>query len=166
MRTDISGIAYLGLVFVATVARADESKVELGAVPKGGVEAVSAMFPDAKIEGAAKETEDGKTVFEVTLKQKGLNIDVTLDTDGKIQLVEREIAAKDLPAAVKKTLEAKYPKASYKVVEQVDAMKNGKPQLDFFEAHLVTAEDQSIEVAVAPDGKINAEEKKKPGDND
>lgn len=166
MRTDISGIACLGLVFVATVARADESRVELGAVPKGGVEAVRAMFPHAKIEGAAKETEDGKTVFEVTLKQKGLNIDVTLDTDGKIQLVEREIAAKDLPAAVKKTLEAKYPKASYKVVEQVDAMKNGKPQLDFFEAHLVTVEDQSIEVAVAPDGKINAEEKKKPGDND
>jgi hypothetical protein len=166
MRAYTSGFALLGLMLFAFAAGADESKVELGDVPKAGVEAVKAMFPGATIAGAAKETDEGKTVFEVTLKQNGRNIDVTVGTDGKIQLIEREIAQKELPAAVKQTLETKYPKATYKIVEQVDAMKNGKPTLDFYEAQLVTAEKQTIEVQVAPDGKIKAEETKKPGDKD
>lgn len=166
MRTCVCNFAMLALMLMSSVAWSEESKVELGDVPKGGVAAVKAMFPDAKIEGAAKETEAGETVFEVTLTRQGLNIDVTLDIDGKIQVVERQIAAKELPAAVKQALEAKYPKATYKVLEQVDAMKDGKPVLDFFEAHLVTTDKQSIEVEIAPDGKIKAEETKKPGDTD
>jgi hypothetical protein len=166
MRTGAIGIVVLGLVLVSPTARSEESKVELGDVPKGGMEAVKKMFPQATVEGAAKETEDGKTVFEVTLKQQGRNIDVTVGTDGKIQVVEKQIADKDLPATVKRALDAKYPKATYKVIEEVDAMKDGKPVLDFFEAHLITADKQSTEVQITPDGKIKAEEKKKPGDND
>lgn len=166
MRTCIGNLAILALMLTASVAWSEESKVELGDVPKGGVAAVKAMFPDAKIEGAAKETEAGKTVYEVTLKQQGLNIDVTVDSDGKIQVVERQIAMKDLPAAVKQALDAKYPKATYKIIEQVDTMKAGKPALDFFEAHLLTTDKQSVEVEITPDGKIKAEEIKKAGDND
>jgi hypothetical protein len=166
MRSLLSATACLALMLVTTVARSDESKVPLGDVPKGGVEAVKAMFPTAEITGAAKETEDGETVFEITLKLKGKNIDVTVGTDGKIQLVEKEISQKDLPKAVSQALEAKYPNATYKIVEQVDVVKDGKPKLDFYEALLVTTDKQAIEVEIAPDGKIKKEEKKKSGDND
>jgi hypothetical protein len=160
MRTWLFAIAFLALTGVSRVARSDESKVPLGEVPQAGLEAVKAMFAGADITGAAKETEDGKTVFEVSLKQKGRNIDVTLGTDGKIQLIEKEIAEKDLPAAVKRTLDAKYPKATYKIIEEVSNVKEGKPTLDFFEVLLVTANKQKLEVQITPDGKIKSEEKK------
>jgi hypothetical protein len=166
MRTCIWSIAFVGLVLLSTAVRADESAVGLGDLPKGGLEAVKAMFPKATVEGAAKEDEDGRTVFEVTLKQHARTIDVTLNTDGQIEVVERQIVIDDLPAAVRRSLKAKYPNATYKVIERVDAVKDGRATLDFFEAHLVTADKQSTEVQIAPDGTIKKEEKKKPGDND
>ena len=154
------GIVLIAMTLIVVVARADESKVATSEVPKAGLAAVKAMFPGAEIKGAAKETEDGKTVFEVTLTQKGSNIDVTVSEDGKIQLVEKQIADKDLPAAVRRALDARYPKATYKIIEQVDNVKDGKSSLDFFEALLVTADKETLEVQIAPDGKIKAEEKK------
>ena len=166
MRSYFFVFAFVGIFLLSGTAQSDETKVELSEVPKSGIDAVKTMFPDAKIEGAAKETDDDKTVFEVTLKQKGRTIDVTIGADGKIQVVEKEIAEKDLPTAVKKQLEAKYPKATYKIVEQVESMKDGKLVLDFFEVLLTTADKQSIEAQIAPDGKVKAEEKKKPEDKD
>jgi hypothetical protein len=160
MRTGIALLAGLILAFTAVSACSEESKVPLSDVPKVGLAAVKALFPAAEIQGAAKETEDGKTVFEVTLRQMGRNIDVTVGTDGAIQLVEKEISAGDLPALVRKSLETKYPKATYRVVEQVSSMKDGKQKLDFFEAQLVTADKATHEVQVLPDGSIKAEEKK------
>jgi hypothetical protein len=160
MRTRLYAIAILALTVAMGITRADESKVPLGDVPKAGLEAVKTMFPKAEITGAAKETEHDKTVYEVTLKQSGRTIDVTVGTDGKIQLVEKEVAEKELPVEVRRTLDAKYPKATYKIVEQVDVVKDGKPTLDFFETLLVTAAGESLEIQIAPDGKIKAVEKK------
>lgn len=160
MRHWICAFGFLALVVVIGFARADETKVPLGDVPPAGLAAVKAMFPAAEISGAAKETEDGKTVFEVTLKQKGRNIDVTVGTDGKIQLVEKEIADKDLPKPVRQALEAKYPKATYKIVEEVSSVKDNKLTLDFFEVLLVRADKKQLEVQIAPDGKIKHEEQK------
>jgi biopolymer transport protein ExbD len=160
MRIGSFAMAVVTLAAVLGTARAEESKVALGDVPKAGVDAVKIMFPQGEITGAAKETEDGKTVYEVTLKQKGRTIDVTVGTDGQIQIVEKEISLKELHAAVRQSLEAKYPQASYKIVEQVEAVKDGKLTLDFFEALIVTAQAQTLEVQIAPDGKIKAEEKK------
>lgn len=163
MQTRLFAIAVLTLTVAVETARADESKVPLGDVPKAGLEAVKTMFPNAEITGAAKETEHDKTVYEVTLKQLGRTIDVTVGTDGKIQVVEKEIAEKDLPAKVRRALDAKYPKATYKIVEQVDVVKDGKATLDFFETLIATAQGESLEVQIAPDGKIKAVEKKEAG---
>ena len=163
MRIRLFAIAVLALTVAIGTARSDESKVPLGDVPKAGLEAVKAMFPKAEITGAAKETDNDKTVYEVTLKQMGRTIDVTVGIDGKIQVVEKEIAEMDLPVEVRRALDVKYPKATYKIVEQVEAVKDGKPTLDFFETLLVTAQGESLEVQIAPDGKIKAEEKKQAG---
>jgi hypothetical protein len=166
MYRSLFAIACLAVAFLLAVARGDEAKVALGDVPKAGLEAVKAMFPAAEIQGAAKETEEGKTFFEVTLKQKGRTIDVTIGIDGKIQLVEKEISDKDLPKTVREALDAKYPKATYKIVESVESVKDGKPTLDFYEAMLITADKRALEVQVLPDGKIKNEETKKSGDKD
>src|SRR5262245_32039576 len=94
--------AGLGLLAAAAVSPADEEKVPLDKVPKAVLESVKGRFKDAELKGATKEKEDGKTVYEVTIKFKGHNVDVTVTPDGDIILIEKEIAAKDLPKAVAK----------------------------------------------------------------
>jgi uncharacterized membrane protein YkoI len=150
-------------VFVlAAPVRADEEKVPLDKVPKAVLEAAKKRFPKAEVVGASKETADGKTVYEVELKEAGKTIDVTLTPEGVITTIEQQIDAKDLPKPVAEALEKKYPKATYKLVEAVYAVKDGKEALDFYEAVLVTADKKEIEVQVLADGKIKNEEEKKP----
>jgi uncharacterized membrane protein YkoI len=142
-----------------TVAQADEEKVPLDKVPKAVVEAVKTRFPDAKLESAEKETKDDKTVYEIAIKNKNQKIEVTLTADGKIVEIEKQIAASDLPKTVSETLAAKYPKADFKVIEEVIKVKDGKEKLEYYEVHLVTAQGAAVEVQVTANGKILAEEK-------
>ncbi len=62
-----------------------------------------------------------------------------------------------MPKAVAKTLEDKYPKATYKIIEEVT--KDDK--IVHYEVELVTAEKKGYEVLVDPSGKIVKEEEKK-----
>lgn len=151
----------MALVVLAGPVRADEEKVPLDKVPKAVLETAKKRFPKAEVVGASKETADNKTVYEIELKQDKKTIDVTLTPEGVLTLIEQEIDAKDLPKAVTKTLDEKYPKATYKLVEEVIAVKDGKEALDFYEALLITADKKEIEVQVTPDGKIKSVEEKK-----
>jgi hypothetical protein len=149
-----------------TTALAAESKIDLAQLPAGSQAAVKAMFPRAKVKGAAREEEDNKTVYEITLEENGLTIDVTVNAEGKIQVIEREIRAQDLPGPVKTALDAKYPGATQKIIERVDRITDGRATLDFFELLLVTPAKETLEIQVLPDGKIKNVETKKPGDSD
>ena len=155
-------IAAVALIFVAAPIRADEEKVPLNKVPKPVLEAVKKRFPKAEVKEASKETNgDKKTVFEVTLKEDGKNIDVTLTPEGRITLIEKEIDRKDLPKAVAETFDKKYPKATYKIVEEVIKVVDGEETLEYYEALLVTTDKKTFEVEVLPDGKFKGETEKK-----
>jgi hypothetical protein len=151
-----------GLLVVAItglVVRADdekEEKVPLDKLPKAVVEAVKAKFPKAELVSAEKEKEDGKTVYEVAIKNEGQNIEVTVTPEGKIIEIEKEIALKDVPKAVSEALEKKYPKATVKKVEEI--IKNDKTE--GYEFLLVTADKKTVEVKFSPEGKVLNEEKK------
>jgi uncharacterized membrane protein YkoI len=145
---------------LAGAAWADEEKVPLDKVPKAVLNAVKAKFPGAEIKGASKETEGGKTTYEVAIKSKGQNIDVELSEDGKILAMEKEITSKDLPKKVAEALEAKYPKATHKKTEEIIKVENGKEQPAVFEVLLVTADKKTFEVVLSADGKIQKEESK------
>ena len=119
--------AALALFVLAAAARADEEKVPLDKAPKPVVEAAKKRFPKAEVKGVSKETDKDKTVYEVTLKQDGKNIDVTLTPEGTITLIEMEVAFKDLPKPVAETFSKKYPGAKYSIIEsvtKVEAMIN------------------------------------------
>lgn len=147
----------LGLLVLAACAfAADEEKVPLDKLPKAVVDAVKAKFPDAKLVSAEKELEDGKPVYEVAIKDKDQNIEVTVTPEGKIILIEKEIAAKDLPKAVAEAMEKKYPKATIKKLEEI--IKDDK--VTSYEALIVTAEKKNLEVRFDPSGKFLEEEKK------
>ena len=163
MRTLLSrlSVAVVASVLVfGLVAQADEEKVPLDKVPKAVLDAVKAKFPNAEMKGASKETENGKTLFEVTIKNKGQNIDVELTADGSLLAIEAEIAAKDLPKKVAAALEAKYPKATYKKAEEITKFDKGTAKPMYYEVVLVTADKKTFEVEVAADGKIMNEESK------
>ncbi len=161
MRNVLCSLFAAAVVGFVAQARADEEKIPLDKLPKGVVENVKKRFPNAKIEGAAQEKEDGKTVYEVTLKEGGKNIDVSFSAEGVMTLIEKEVDAKDVPKAVTEGVEAKYPKATWKMIEEVIKVADGKETLDYYEFHGTTADKKGIEVEVGTDGKIKKEEKKK-----
>src|SRR5262249_23093246 len=124
-------------------------KIKVSDLPRKVVEAVKAKFPDAKLTGAEKEKKGEETVYEVQITVKKQKIEVTANADGKILSIEKQIGGKDPPAAVTKTLEEKYPKATYKIIEEVT---EGKKK--YYEVLLVTADKKTFEVEIAPNGKF------------
>ncbi len=155
----LAGVA-LVLFAVAGFVAADEEKVPLDKVPKAVLEAVKVRFPQAKVNSAEKETEDGKTVYEIAITEKEQNIEVTVTTDAKIVEIEKQIVAKDLPAGVARALEGKYPKATFKMIEEVWKVTDGKENLEYYEVLLVTQDKKKFEVSVTAEGKITKQEDK------
>ena len=103
---------------------------------------------------AEKETEDGKTLYEVAITSEGSKIEVTVTEDGKIVEIEKEIPVKDLPKAVAEAIDSKYPKATLQVIEEIT-----KGDKVAYEVHLVTTDKKALEVVFDPTGKVTKEEK-------
>ncbi len=153
--TWLGSAAMSAILIVSAVAHCAEEKITPNDVPKAVMQAVKARFKDAVVTGAIKEeTDEGDVVYEVSLTLKGQTIDVTLTPEGKIVLFEESIAAGDLPKAVAKALEDMHPQATYKRLERVVKVEKGKEKLDFYEAQIVTAEKEEVEVKLTADGKI------------
>ena len=152
-------VALVIMVLVAAPLRADEESVPLDKLPAKVSAAVKAKFPKAELKSAQKELEDGKTLFEVAIKNEGHNVEITVKDDGTIVEIEKEITAKDLPKAVSDALDAKYPKADIKKVEEITVGTTINYELLF-----VAADKKRLEVKFDKDGKVVEVEEK--GDKD
>src|SRR5689334_14623356 len=95
-------VGILGLFGLASGARAQEEEIALDKVPKAVMDSAKAKFPGAKVHEAAKETEDGKTVFELEMTHDEHRMDVTFQEDGTLVLVETRVEEKDVPEAATK----------------------------------------------------------------
>src|SRR5262249_33197974 len=127
----------VGMLFIAaTIVGADEEKVPLDKVPKAVIDSVKKRFPKAALVGASTEKVGDKTIFEIEIKEAGKTIDVTLTPEGAITMIEKEIAITELPKGAKEAVEKKYPKATWKLVEAVIKVEDGKEKLAYYEAHL------------------------------
>jgi uncharacterized membrane protein YkoI len=160
MRTSITRLgAGMGMaLLLVTAAGADEKDISLNEVPKAVVDAVKARFAGAEMTGAAQEMDDGKLVYEVSLKHEGQTIDVLATPEGRLFLIEAAIATQDLPGPVVATLEAKYPKATYKKVEKLIEVEGKEEKLTHYEVRLVTAGSKGREVKLTPAGAVVDEE--------
>jgi hypothetical protein len=136
-------------------------KVELGKLPKPVAAAVAKRFPKAETKAASVSGAGDKAVYEVTLKEGGKNIDVGLTAAGAITQIEQEYKFKDLPKAVAAKFEKKYPGATYTIIEAVINVKDGKEELEYYEAVLVTAGKKTFEAEVLPGGTFKGETEKK-----
>jgi hypothetical protein len=157
MRLALGCLAFVALLVGTSASggtRADDEKIALDKLPKAVTAAITKRFPEAKLLSAEKETADGKTVYDVALKNKDQNIEVTVTPEGKIESYEIEITAKAMSKAAIAALEAKYPKAIYTKVEEVYKITAGKEKMEEYEVALQTADKKKVGVLITPEGKI------------
>ena len=154
-----AAIATALLVFTAAIAD-DAKKVPLDKIPKAIKDAINARFPEAEITSVEKETEDGKVVFDVELKHKGRKYEMDIQEDGTVIEIEKEVALKDAPAALAKTVDAKFPKATIKDIMEVNKVKGKVETPDHYEVTVETADKKTEEILISLDGKSIHTEKK------
>lgn len=153
----LAGAGVLAAVFacgLTSPARADEQDLAIKDVPKPVMDSAKAKFPGAVFTGASKETEDGKTVFEVSITHQNHKMDVTFNADGTMVLVETEVAGAEVPAVVSQAIKAKFPGAKVSLIESVKKGPQVKKDADYYEFHLTTADKKSVEAEVDSKGKI------------
>src|SRR5258708_39274108 len=110
-------LAVLGL---ASGPRAQGDKIPLDRVPKAVMDSAKARFPGAEIKVASEEAEDGKPpVYELEMKHHRHDVDVTFKADGTVVLVETAVPAKELPKAVLRAAERRYPGACFRAADSV-----------------------------------------------
>src|SRR5262245_32868159 len=110
-------------VLIAAPMAWGQDKVEPDKIPKAVMDALKAKFPKAVIDKCTKEKEGNDVVYDIEFKQEGRKFEADIKEDGTIVNYEKEIAAKDLPAAVKAAVEKKYPKSTIKEVMEVTEVK-------------------------------------------
>lgn len=141
-------------VFLGTGA-AQEEKVPLDKIPKAVMDALLSKFPKAKVDKCTKAKEGGDIVYDIEVtQQSGRKGEADIKEDGTFINYEKEIDAKDLPKAVVKAIETKYPKSTLKVCMEETEVKGNAEKLSAYEVMVVTADRKEVEVRVSPEGKI------------
>ncbi len=130
---------------------AKEETVKRQDVPPAVVSAAAKAYPKAKIREWAKESEDGKTLYEASMVDGAKKQDVLFAADGSVVAVEEVVPMSEVPTAVKDAIKAKYPKG---VIHSTEKITRGKEVQ--YEIGLRNAAKK--EVVVAADGRIVSEE--------
>lgn len=124
--SSLTGVAALGVAlavsstFGRSAAQDPEPKpLDLNLVPKAVMNAVVKKYPDAKPQSAVQGVEDNKPFIDVHILVQGRKIWVTCDPSGAIQMIDREITVKELPAAVAAAFNKKYPQATVRLVNEI-----------------------------------------------
>jgi uncharacterized membrane protein YkoI len=83
------------------------AKVDLSKYPAPVRATIEAETKNATLKGVSKETEKGKTQYEVETIVNGKSRDLLVDPSGKVIEVEEQIAVDSAPPAVQDALKAK-----------------------------------------------------------
>ena len=150
IRTANALVLSLGLVLsVDMFAQASEKSVKMKDLPKAVQTTVQEQSKGATVRGLSKETDNGKTYYEVELKVKGHNKDVLIDPTGAVVEIEEEVSMASIPPAVKAQMEKQAGGGKIVMVESVT--KNDA--VVAYEAHVKTGNKRS-EIKVSPDGQL------------
>jgi len=135
-------------VIIVGIGAAQEKKLKRSDLPPEVEKTVAQVSKGATIKGFSKETENGKTTYEVEMAVNGHSKDVEMDPSGVIVEVEEEVTMDSLSAGVKAGLNTKA--AGGKILKVESLTKNGK--IVAYEAKVETA-GKKTEIQVGPDGK-------------
>jgi hypothetical protein len=154
----VAAAAFGSLIVFSSLARAD-GKVDLDKVPAKIMSAIKGRFPDPQIKSVEKEDENGKVMYDVELSQKGRKYEMDITDDGTIVEVEKEVAAKDFPAACAKAVATKFPNAKIKEIMEVNKVEGKKETPQNYEVTLEEPGKKAFEAIVSLDGSSVKEEK-------
>jgi uncharacterized membrane protein YkoI len=143
-----AGTAIAASLIIAGIGAAQEKKIKRSDLPPAVEKTVEEVSKGAIIKGFSKETENGKTTYEVEMAVNGHSKDVEMDPSGVIVEVEEEVTMDSLSAGVKAGLNTKA--ARGKILKVESLTKNGK--IVAYEAKVETAGKKS-EIQVSSDGK-------------
>ena len=106
------------LICFLTVGFGGEKQVKRKDVPTAVIGAFEKAYPNATIKGYSKETENGKTFYEVESKEGSVGRDLLYNVDGTVAEVEETISETDLPQAVRDAIATNYKKAEFRSAEK------------------------------------------------
>jgi hypothetical protein len=132
-------------------------KLSVKDVPDSVMHSVNARLPGASVNSVEKEKEHGKLVYDLELTQNGRKYEMDVVDDGTVLQIEKEVALSNVPAAVTKAVQAKYPHATIKEVMEVSDVKGATEHADHYEVVVVDA-GKKEELTVALDGSSVKEE--------
>jgi hypothetical protein len=151
-------VAVAGWMVLAICVRADDQKVPLDKIPAKISAAINGRFPGAELKSVEKEDEGGKVMFDVELTQKGRKYEMDIKEDGTIVEIEKEVAAKDFPAACAAALKKNYPTATVKEIMEVNKVEGAKETPIHYEV-TIEKDKKEQEIIVSLDGKSAGPEK-------
>jgi hypothetical protein len=105
-------------------------------------------WPNAVAKNVSKETDAGKTVYEVESIDAGRRRDINFYADGTIVLYEEELKASEVPAVVLEAVTKRYPKAKITLWERLYTIKDNSANYEFGIAGVSGVK----EVILTPDG--------------
>ena len=127
---------------------AQERRVKMKDLPSAVQKTVTEVSKGASIKGLSKETEKGKTVYEVELNVDGHSKDISMDSTGQVIEVEEEVQFSSIPEAVQEGIKQSVGTAHMSMVESVT--KGGV--LRYYEVH-VKKGGKNSEIYIGTDGK-------------
>lgn len=122
------------------------TKVKMQSLPAAVQKTVKEQTKNATVLGIIKETENGKTVYEVESKVNGRGRDFIVDAAGALLEVEEEVSLDSIPAGAKAAIEKK--SAGGKITK-VETLAKGKTVT--YEAS-VAIKGRTSTISVAADG--------------
>jgi uncharacterized membrane protein YkoI len=142
------GIAAVSLTFVPGVAAAQArpaARIDLSKYPAAVRTTIEAETKNATLKGVSKETEKGKTQYEVETIVDGKSRDLLVDPSGKVIEVEQEIGLDAAPAPVQAAL-----KQHAKVLKLESVTRDG---VTTYEASVQAKTGKKSSVALDAQGK-------------
>ena len=123
--------------------------------PAAVMQTLHTRFPGAEIQKWSKETENGVVLYDVEFTQQGHKLEADIRADGSLHNWESEVQLQDVPAAVRQTIHTKFPGATVRAILAVNAVRDGKDELEGYEVVLATKDGKEVEITVAPDGTVH-----------
>jgi len=140
------------LLVSCAFAEEGETKLAFNQLPPAVQQTAKTQSEGYKVRGYSKETENGRTYYEIEMLQNGKTKDLLADQDGKIVETEEQVEIPALPQEVKNGLKQQAPQGKIMKVEKVT-----KGETISYEA-VISNGGKKREIAIATDGsKIKAD---------
>jgi hypothetical protein len=126
---------------------AQEKRLKKSDLPAAVQKVADQQSQGATVRGYARETEDGKLQYEVSLTVDGHTKDIAIAPDGTINEIEEQVFLDNLPSSIRDALQKK---AAPGRIVKVESLTK-RDQLVAYEAQIITGSKKS-EIQVGPDG--------------